>query len=211
MKKTILISCIVSIVINGCKQVKVKTEEFEKQFVTEITIPEDKNETQLNNTHPTDTVKKTIDNSYFEKEKIRSIHHIDSEYEEYGITKLSTKGIASENSFTYDDNYISFSVIDEIKLFENIHSLIIRGNSENCLIIWLVNYDLNHTYIDSYIVGYDEWAESANWITSDIYILPEPFIEEEYISWETREDNRIEILESGKFKISRTIHSKYEM
>ncbi len=157
-----------------------------------------------------DTNTITIDHSYFEThEGTKPIHHYDSEYGEYGITSLNPLGMAE--SFVYDNMDVSFSIISEIELYDNIRSLIIRGDTEHTLGIWLVNYDNNHEYIDSYPVGYDEWAESASWTTSVIHIQSEPYIEQESVSWEDKENSSIEILQSGKFKVTKTAHSKHEM
>ena len=157
------------------------------------------------------TVEKiTVDRSYFETHKgATQIQHDDSEYDKYGITSLNHLGMAK--SFVYDNMEVAFSIISEIELYDNIHSLIIRGETEHTLGIWLVNYDTSHKYIDSYQIGYDEWAESASWKTSVIHIQPEPYIEQEYVNWEDKENSNIEILKSGKFNITKTVHSKHEM
>jgi hypothetical protein len=156
------------------------------------------------------TTKITIDNSYFETKKgVKKIYYYDSEYSKYGITELSTLGMTSENHFVFDDTNISFSIITEVKLYNNIYSLIIRGDTEYSTGIWLVNYDKNYkesglnfyAYIDSFPIGYDEWAEGASWMTSVVYFLQKPYIERESVSWENKENSKIEILESGKFKI----------
>ncbi|MDR0468101.1 MAG: hypothetical protein LBG67_04545 [Campylobacteraceae bacterium] len=160
----------------------------------------------------------TVDYDYFEaKTGTKNIYHFDNEYSKYGIYQISTLGMTSDDYFLYDNMDYSFSIITEIKLYDNILSLIIRGDTEHSLGVWLVNYDKNkieegfYKYIDSYPIGYDEWAEGASWIKSVIYLQPEPYIEQESASWEEKENSKVEILKSGKFKVIQTIHSKYEM
>ena len=220
MKKIVIILSVLALIASGCGQVKkkqaVKTEE---QPLSETVISENKDDMPTVSTYSEETNKITIDRSFFETEKeIKKIYYRDSEYERYGITSLNTLGITSYDHFIFDDTDVSFSIISEIKLHDNIQSLIIRGKTEHSLGIWLVNYDLNKmlakdfdydAYIDSYPIGYDEWAEGASWITSVIYILPKPCIEREYVHWEDRENSKIEILKSGEFKIVQTIHSTH--
>lgn len=221
----LLLSLFTMVTGSGCRQAtKEQTAEIEMQPLSDITLPESNiEEIRPDTINVVDTVKIVIDMSYFEaKTKGKKIKYEDGEYYKYGITSLNTQFMTSESSFLWDDTQISFFIIDEIKLYDNIHSLIIRGDTEHTLGIWLVNYDMNnnipagtgtdsYTYIDSYPIGYDEWAESASYRKSIVYILPEPYIEQEYISWEERENYKIEILKSGKFEVTETIRSKHEM
>ena len=173
-------------------------------------MPENKEEVQTANPPSDDANQITVDRSYFETHKgTTQIQHDDSKYDKYGITSLNCLGVAK--SFVYDNMEVSFSIISEIELYDNLRSLIIRGETEHTLGIWLVNYDTNHKYIDSYQIGYDEWAEGASWRTSVIHIQPEPYIEQEYVNWEDKENSSIEILKSGKFNVTKTVHSKHEM
>ena len=220
MKKLIIILIAATVASGGCgnRQPKMGNENaIETQQDTSLLM----SKMGTDDTYPEETNKITIDRSFFETEKeIKKIYYRDSEYEIYGITSFNTLGMVSYEHFVFDDTDVSFSIIAEVKLYDNIQSLIIRGRTEHTLGIWLVNYDLNkrsdvnsefYAYIDSYPIGYDEWAESASWITSVIYILPQPYIEREYVHWENKENSKIEILKSGKFKIIQTINSKYKM
>lgn len=210
LKEILIIIGVIVFIAGGCSQKKKRMTDKDIQSQPETTTPEDKDVMHIVET-PVDTLKMVIDHSYLEKEKIKEIYYLDSEYDKYGIPMLNTLGMTSEDRFIYDDTDVSFSIVDEIRLYKNIRSLIIRGKTEHILGVWLVNYDLNHAYIDSYPIGYDEWAEGASWKTSVIYILPESYIKDEYINWEDKENNRIEILTSGKFKITQTVYSKHEM
>jgi hypothetical protein len=226
MKKTAIILIALALIAGSCgqatkKQVENNTVVEETQHIINVDSDdseyddeyEDKTEIPvLENAH---TI--TIDNAYFEtKTGVKKISHYDGEYSKYGIPKLSTLGFSSEN-FVYDNMSFSFSIVTEVKLYDNIYSLVIRNDTEHALGIWLVNYDKNKTmegfyeYIDSYAIGQDEWAEGASWIKSVIHLQPEPYIEQESVSWEEKENCKIEILKSGKFKVIQTIHSKYEM
>jgi len=196
MKKLIIFLIAAAVVSGGCgnRQPKMENENtIEMQQDTSLLISE---------LHPDDmhyerTNKITIDHSFFETDtEIKKIYHRDSEYEIYGITSFNTLGMTSQKHFVFNDTNVSFSIIAEVKLYDNIQSLIIRGMTEHTLGIWLVNYDLNkksnvdyesYAYIESYPIGYDEWAESASQITSVIYTLPKPHIEREYIHWENKE------------------------
>ena len=153
-----------------------------------------------------------IDGAYIERsDTLKMIPYDDGEYEKYGITKLNTMGMSSVDRFYFDDMDVSFAVVEEIVLCDDFRSLIIRGDTEYALGIWLVNFDSEHNYIDSFPIGYDEWAESASWITSVIHFHPELLIDREYVSWEEAENSQIKVLESGKFTILKTIKSKREM
>lgn len=159
----------------------------------------------------------TIDHTYWENEKeTKAIYFYDEEYCKYGIRELNTLGMTYHN-FEYDDTDISFSIISEVKLYENIISLIIQGKSEHMLGIWLVNYDKNkkisdfYTYVSSYPIGYNKRAESASWITSVIHSLPEPYIEQESVDLGIKKNSKIKMLQSGKFEVTETVESKYEM
>lgn len=159
-----------------------------------------------------DTDSIVIDRPYLERrDSANFVRHAAAEYEKYGLTKLNTLGMSYEGSFRHDDIYVSFHVSEQIELYPDIRSLVIRGESENSLGIWLVNYDAQHNYIDSFPVGYDEWAESASVITSVIYLGSEPYIEQEWVNWEEQKKNHTEIERSGKFKITRTVKSTYDM
>lgn len=209
----------------GCKQAtKTQTAEITKQSLPDTTlIMSNNSEEQSNTTNAVDTVKIVIDMDYFEtKKEGKQIEYDDVEYYKYGITSFHTLGMTSDDRFVWDATHISFSIIGEVELYDNIYSLIIRGDTEYTMGIWLVNYDMNsnissntgidfYKYIDSYPVGYDEWAEGASIRKSIIYILPESYIEQEYIHWEDLEDSKIEILKSGKFKVTETVRSKCEM
>lgn len=195
--KVFAITLILAICVSACdKATEMRTENDTKEFYT------------YHDLKNTDII--TIDYSYFDEKKgIKKIYYDANEYRGYGIPLLNPLGMAEK--FVSDDADISFSIVSEIELYDNIQSLVIRGDAEYSLGIWLVNYDSNHKYIDSYPVGYDEWLESADWITSVIYTSPTPHIEQLSVSWEDKENSRIEILQSGKFKITQAILSKYEM
>jgi len=227
MRKVGIILSVLALIASSCGQAtKKKTEnntiieEIQEEIVFDSSETENtmEDETEIQILGNVNTI--TIDNSYFETKKgVKKIYYYDSEYSKYGITELNPLGMTSDNYFVYDNTDISFSIITEVKLYDNIHSLIIRGDTEHSIGIWLVNYDKNqkqagldfYVYIDSYPIGYDEWAEGASWITSLIHIFPTPYLEQESVNWENKENSKIEILKSGKFKVTQTVYSKYEM
>jgi hypothetical protein len=49
------------------------------------------------------------------------------------------------------------------------------------------------------------------WITSVVYLLPEPYLERTSDSWGKKEKSKIEILKSGKLEVTQTVRSKYEI
>jgi len=230
MKKTAIILSVLAFIASSCNQAT-KTRTVDNTTVKEETVhisggidsddieyeDEYEDKTKIPILENVNTI--TIDNSYFEKKKgVKKIYHYVSEYSKYGITRLNPLGFSSEG-FVYDDMHNSFSIVTEIKLYDNIYSLIIRNDTENALGIWLVNYDKNkimeglsfYEYIDSYPIGEDEWAEGASWIKSVIHLQPKPYIEQEKVRWEEKENSKIEILKSGKFKVTQTVQSKYGM
>jgi hypothetical protein len=166
MKKLIIILSAAAVMAGGCGQ------SGKKQTVNNTVVEEIQDETGFKSDEPeplieydtdipilenANTIK--IDHSYCKKNKgVKKINHSDSEYSKYGITELNTG--QTENRFVYDDMSISFSIIAKVNLYDNIHSLIIRGYWEDLTRIWLVNYDKSnidedfYAYIDSYLIGY---------------------------------------------------------
>ncbi|MCL2327295.1 MAG: hypothetical protein FWC39_02145 [Bacteroidetes bacterium] len=227
MKKTIITLSAIALTASSCwqateKQAKTPNNENvvkqEEKFVFDDDEAENfEDTTKIPILENVKTI--LIDRSYFEKTEkgVKQIYHYDSEYGKYGITELNTLGLTSSNSFVYDNMVVSFSIIAEIKLYDNILSLIIRGDTEHSMGIWLVNYNKNdivdgfYRYVSSYPIGYDEWAESASWTTSVIHTQPKPYIKQESVNWEIQENSRIAILESGEFEVLQTVQTKYEM
>jgi hypothetical protein len=225
MKKQIIILAITALITGGCggRTSKKQTENntvVKEETVHIIGIDSDEPEkiieydTEIPILKNVNTIK--IDHAYCKTKKgVKQIFHSDSEYSKYRITELND-GEAG-NRFVYDDMSISFSIIAKVELYENIHSLIIRGYWEDLTRIWLVNYDKNSTeadfyaYIDSYLIGYCYDDIGEGWITSVVYVQPKPYIERTTDSWGNVEKNKIEILNSGKFNVTQTVHSKYEM
>lgn len=122
-----------------------------------------------------------------------------TEYGKYSLQKLN-------EHFTPDNEYLddaSFYIAKEIAFYPDIRSLIIQLMSEFELNTWLVNYDLQHNYIEAVLVGFDEWAESADFVNSVIRLGPEPSIEREAVQGYSglQENTRIEVLRSGRFRI----------
>jgi hypothetical protein len=235
MTKTVIIVSIFALIASSCgNATKKQPEATDNETVVEqktnnATIKEetifdsDESENSIEDTTEIPILKNTnnitIDPSYFQqtKEGTKRIYHYDSEYGKYGITELDAFLTPGEHYY-HDNMNVSFSIIAEVTLYDNIQSLIIRGDTEHALGIWLVNYDKTdivdgdfYRYIDSYIVGQDEWAESASSTTSVIHIQPKPYIEKEERSWGKQKNSTIEILKSGKFKLTDTVHSTYKM
>jgi len=223
MKKVIIILSVVALIADGCGQTGKKPVRTENNTIVEeiqdkIVFDSDKTEniieydTEIPILENVDTI--MIDHSYCKINKgVKQITHDDSEYSKYGITKLNN-GI-SEDNFVYNDKSNSFSIIAKVKLYDNIHSLIIRGRWEDLTRIWLVNYDKNniqegfYAYIDNCLIGYSYDDIGEGWTYSVVYILSKPYIKRTTDSWGNVEKNKIEILQSGKFIVIETIHSQY--
>jgi len=224
MKKIITVLSIIVLVAAGCGRTN-KTEGTEKNTLVEekqdksaLDSDEIQNRIEYDTEIPCleNVDMLIIDYAYCKRNKgVKQIAHDDSEYSKYGITKLNSA--TSENNFVYNDKSNSFSIIFKVNLHKNIHSLIIRGRWEDLTTIWLVNYDKNniqegfYAYIDCCMLGcyYDDMGES--WINSVVHILSKPYIERTTDSWGNVEENKIEILKSGKFSVTQTVHSKYEI
>ena len=225
MRKAIIVLSIVVLIADGCGRTNKKPERTENSAIVEETqdkivfdSDETKNiieyDTEITILENVDTL--MIDYSYCKTNKgVKQIAHYDSEYSKYGITKLNTE--TSEDTFVYDDMSNSFSIIAKVKLYDNIHSLVIRGRWEDLTRIWLVHYDKNniqdgfYSYIDNCLIGYYYDDIGEGWINSVVYIISKPYIERTTDSWGNVEENKIEILKSGELKVTQTVHSKYEI
>ncbi len=151
----------------------------------------------------------------------RVVAHTASEYAKYGLLKV-VKTIGMDFPTLYKETSQTFVIVGKVDIYPNLTSLIIYHTSiYDDPTWWLVNYDSNHRYIDSIIIYLDHSVgddEGSCWCKeSVIHLLPKPHIEVTQSTyymymfddkpkcfWGDRIISRVEVLESGEFKVTDT-------